>query len=108
MVPERGTRLIQVSFQSHDQNQAAQVANELVEAYKSNYRQTHYDATTETSGWLTTQLTDLKTNVEEAEKKLTEFEKANGDSELQYGYPRRAGWERIQREQRRLQQRRDS
>lgn len=78
VVPERGTRLIQVSFQSHDQNQAAQVANELVEAYKSNYRQTHYDATTETSGWLTTQLTDLKTNVEEAEKKLTDFEKANG------------------------------
>src|ERR1700722_13045985 len=78
VVPERGTRLIQVSFQSHDQNQAAQIANQLVEAYKSNYRQTHYDATTETSGWLTTQLTDLKTNVEEAEKKLTDFEKANG------------------------------
>lgn len=78
VVPERGTRLIQVSFQSHDQNQAAQIANQLVEAYKSNYRQTHYEATTETSGWLTTQLTDLKTNVEDAEKKLTEFEKANG------------------------------
>jgi succinoglycan biosynthesis transport protein ExoP len=78
VVPERGTRLIQVSFQSHDQNQSAQVANQLVEAYKSNYRQTHYDATTETSSWLTTQLTDLKTNVEEAEKKLTDFEKANG------------------------------
>jgi len=76
--PERGTRLIQVSFQSHDQSLAAQVANQLVEAYKSNYRQTHYDAITETSGWLTTQLTDLKTNVEQAEKKLTDFEKANG------------------------------
>lgn len=78
VVPQRGTRLILVSFQSHDQSQAAAVANQLVEAYKSNYRQTHYDATTETSGWLTTQLTDLKTNVEEAEKKLTDFEKANG------------------------------
>jgi polysaccharide biosynthesis transport protein len=78
VVPERGTRLIQVSFECHDQNLSAEVANELVEAYKSNYRQTHYEATTETSGWLTTQLTDLKTNVEQAEKKLTEFEKANG------------------------------
>jgi capsular exopolysaccharide synthesis family protein len=78
VVPKRGTRLIEVSFESHDQAQAAQVANEVIEAYKSNYRQTHYDATTETSGWLTTQLTDLKSNVEEAEKKLTEFEKANG------------------------------
>ena len=78
VVPERGTRLIQVSFQSHDQNLAAEIANQLVEAYKSNYRQTHYEAITETSGWLTTQLTDLKTNVEQAEKKLTDFEKANG------------------------------
>ncbi|MGB6687386.1 MAG: polysaccharide biosynthesis tyrosine autokinase [Terracidiphilus sp.] len=78
VVPERGTRLIQVSFSSHDLNLAAEVANQLVEAYKSNYRQTHYDAITETSGWLTTQLTDLKTNVEQAEKKLTDFEKANG------------------------------
>lgn len=78
VVPERGTRLIQVSFQSHDQDQAAQVANALVEAYKSNYRKTHYDATKETSGWLTSQLSDLKKNVEDAEKKLTDFEKANG------------------------------
>jgi capsular exopolysaccharide synthesis family protein len=78
VLPERGTRLIQVSFQSHDQDQAALVANQMIEAYKSNYRQTHYDATTETSGWLTTQLTDLKSNVEEAEKNLTAYEKANG------------------------------
>ena len=78
VVPERGTRLIQVSFECHDQNLSAEVANQLVEAYKSNYRQTHYDAITETSGWLTTQLADLKTNVEQAEKKLTDFEKANG------------------------------
>ncbi len=78
VVPERGTRLIQVSFQSHDQNLSAAIANQLVEAYKSNYRQTHYDATTETSGWLTTQLSDLKNNVEQAERKLTDFEKANG------------------------------
>lgn len=78
VTPQRGTRLIQVSFQSHDQSQAAQVANQLVEAYKSNYRQTHYAAISETSGWLTTQLTGLKSNVEEAETKLTDFEKANG------------------------------
>jgi succinoglycan biosynthesis transport protein ExoP len=78
VVPMRGTRLIQVSFQSHDPKQAERVANQLVESYKSNYRQTHYDAISETSGWLTTQLTGLKSNVEEAEKKLTDFEKANG------------------------------
>jgi succinoglycan biosynthesis transport protein ExoP len=78
VLPGRGTRLIQVSFESHDQNQAARVANALIDAYKSHYLQSHYEATTETSSWLTTQLSDLKANVEDSEKKLTDFEKANG------------------------------
>lgn len=78
VLPNRGTRLIQVSFQSHDQNQAAQIANALIDAYKSHYLQSHYEATTEASSWLATQLSDLKANVEDSEKKLTDFEKANG------------------------------
>jgi succinoglycan biosynthesis transport protein ExoP len=78
VLPNRGTRLIQVSFESHDQEQAADVANALIDAYKSHYLQSHYEATTETSNWLTAQLSDLKTNVEESQKKLVEFEKANG------------------------------
>jgi polysaccharide biosynthesis transport protein len=78
VLPIRGTRLIQVSFESHDQNQAAEIANALIEAYKSHYLQSHYEATTETSTWLTTQLSDLKADVEDSEKKLTDFEKANG------------------------------
>ena len=76
--PVHGTRLIQVTFESHDPKQAAQIANAIIEAYKSQYLQSHYDATTETSSWLTAQLSDLKTNVQDAEKKLTDYEKANG------------------------------
>ena len=78
ILPNRGTRLIQVSFQSHDQIQAAQIANALIDTYKNRYLQSHYEATTETSNWLATQLSDLKGNVEDSEKKLTDFEKANG------------------------------
>ena len=78
VLPNRGTRLIQVSYESHDQNQAAQIANALIDAYKSRYLQSHYEATTETSNWLSTQLADLKADVEDSEKKLTDFEKANG------------------------------
>ena len=33
---------------------------------------------TETSDWLTKQLSDLKANVEDSEKKLTDFEKESG------------------------------
>jgi succinoglycan biosynthesis transport protein ExoP len=76
--PIHGTRLIQVTYESHDSKQAAQIANELIESYKSQYLQSHYDATTEASNWLTKQLSDLKKNVEDSEKKLTDFEKETG------------------------------
>lgn len=74
----RGTRLIQVTYSSHDPKQAARIANALIDSYKSQYLQSHYTATSETSDWLAKQLTELKDNVQESEKKLTDFEKENG------------------------------
>jgi capsular exopolysaccharide synthesis family protein len=76
--PTHGTRLIKATYESYDPKQAALVANALIDSYKKQYLQTHYDATTEASTWLTKQLSDLKANVEESEKKLTEFEKETG------------------------------
>ena len=76
--PIRGTRLIQATYQSHDPKQAAQIANALIDSYKSQYLQSHYEATSEASDWLTKQLSDLKANVEDSEKKLTDFEKESG------------------------------
>jgi succinoglycan biosynthesis transport protein ExoP len=76
--PIRGTRLIQVSYDSQDPRQAAQIANAIIESYKNQYLRSHYNATSEASDWLTQQLAELKTNVEESEKKLTDFEKETG------------------------------
>jgi capsular exopolysaccharide synthesis family protein len=76
--PIHGTRLIQVTFESHDARQAAQIANAIIDSYKTQYLQSHYDATSEASDWLTKQLLDLKSNVEDSEKKLTDFEKESG------------------------------
>ncbi len=81
----RGTRLIQVTYESHDPSQAAQIANALIDSYKSQYLQSHYDATSETSAWLTKQLSALKSNVEDSEKKLTDFEKESGILSFQAG-----------------------
>lgn len=78
VTPVRQTRLIQVSYQSRDPKQAARIANALVESYKNQYLQSHYDATSEASEWLTKQLSNLKANVEDSEKKLTDFEKDSG------------------------------
>lgn len=74
----RGTRLIEVTYQSHDPKQAAEIANALIDSYKSQYLQSHYAATSETSDWLAKQLTELKNNVQDSEKKLTDFEKESG------------------------------
>jgi capsular exopolysaccharide synthesis family protein len=76
--PVHGTRLILVTYESHNPKQAAQIANALIDSYKSQYLQTHYDATSEASDWLTKQLGELKTNVEDSEKKLTDYEKESG------------------------------
>ena len=78
MQPIRGTRLIAVSFDDHNPNRAAVLANTLIESYKNQYLQSHYSATSEASDWLTKQLEDLKQNVEQSEKKLTDFEKETG------------------------------
>jgi polysaccharide biosynthesis transport protein len=77
--------LIEVTYESHEPKQAAQIANALIDSYKNQYLQSHYDATTETSMWLTKQLSDLKTNVGDSEKKLIDFEKANGIISLSSG-----------------------
>ncbi len=76
--PIRGTRLIQVVYESHDPQQAAIIANAIIDSYKQQYLQSHYNATSEASDWLTKQLSELKTNVEDSEKKLTDFEKESG------------------------------
>ena len=76
--PVRGTRLIQVVYQSHDPEQAARIANAIIESYKNQYLQSHYNATSEASDWLTKQLSELKSNVEDSEKKLTDFERESG------------------------------
>jgi len=76
--PIRGTRLIQVAYNSQDPIQAAQIANSIIESYKNQYLQSHYNATSEASDWLTRQLSQLKANVEESEKRLTDFEKETG------------------------------
>jgi len=76
--PIHGTRLIRVTYESQDPKQAAEIANSLIDRYKNQYRQSHYSAAAETSDWLTAQLSDLKANVEDSAKKLTDFEKESG------------------------------
>jgi capsular exopolysaccharide synthesis family protein len=89
--PIHGTRLIAVTYESHDANQAAQIANAVIDSYKSQYLQSHYQATSEASEWLTRQLSELKKNVEDSEKKLTDFERETGILSLDMMTPANSG-----------------
>ena len=74
----KGTRLIEIHYTDPNPVQAAAVANAVVDAYLSNYRQTRYDATANASTWLASQLVDLKDKVQDSQEKVVEFERDNG------------------------------
>lgn len=76
--PVEGTRLIRVTYNSRNPKRAADIANGLVDSYRKQYLQSHYQAVSQASDWMTKQLADLKANVESSEKRLTDFEKSSG------------------------------
>jgi capsular exopolysaccharide synthesis family protein len=76
--PVRGTRIIEVKFMSPEPQVAADVANTLVNDYLEQYFRTRYAATAQASDWLGKQLSDLKTEVEESQTRVTKLQKEAG------------------------------
>ncbi len=73
-----GTRMIEVRFRNRDPQLAANVANTLVGDYLEQYFRTRYNATAQASEWLSKQLAELKSQVEEAQEKVVEYQKEAG------------------------------
>ncbi len=71
--PGKGTRLVDVSFESVDRNLAATVANTLAEEYIEHNLETKWNATQKASGWLQRQLSTLKAQLEASETALHEY-----------------------------------
>jgi polysaccharide biosynthesis transport protein len=73
----RGTRVVEVSFDSTDPDLAARVVTMLVSGYmKYNFRKT-YDATRQASGWMEQQLGELKARVEQSQRAMVDYERRN-------------------------------
>ena len=72
------TLLIQIRFRSRDAALSAAVVNELIRAYSQQETELHLQATSQASGWLESQLKDLKARVEQDQQRLTEFQRAHG------------------------------
>jgi polysaccharide biosynthesis transport protein len=76
--PVRGSRLVEVSFTSHDSRLAQKVTNTLVSQFiDQNYRN-RYVTTMEASEWLSAQLNDLRQKVSESNQAVAEYQKKYG------------------------------
>lgn len=76
--PIRNSRLIEVSFSSHDPKLAQKVTNTLVTQYiDQNYRH-RYATTMQASEWLSNQLYDLRQKVEQANQAVAEYQRKYG------------------------------
>ncbi len=71
------SRLMEVYFESTDPILAARILNAHLDNFKAQNIQSRYDATTEASRWLGTQLSDLKLKVEKSENDRINYERQN-------------------------------
>jgi capsular exopolysaccharide synthesis family protein len=76
--PVRNTRLVEVSFTSHDPLLAAKVTNAAVDLFIDRNFKTRYEATIQASEWLSGQLSDLRQKVERTNEALVDYQKKNG------------------------------
>ena len=69
---------IEVSFQSHSAESAAQVANAIVDTYIADILASRRNAAHDAGGWLRDRLAELRAQVAEAESAVVDFKTKNG------------------------------
>ena len=79
---DTASRLISVSFASHDPNMAALVTNTVVAAFVDDTYRDQHDAIVKSSEWLARQLDDIRTRMEESNRSLVEFQKSIGVADV--------------------------
>ncbi len=71
------SRLMDVSFESTDPQLAARIVNAHITSYIEQNFRSKYEATTQASTWLTSQLDDLRVKVQKSEDALITYERQN-------------------------------
>jgi polysaccharide export outer membrane protein len=72
------TLLIQIRFRSRDAALSAAVVNALIRDYGQQNSESRVQATAQASGWLESQLVDLKAQVDRDQQRLAAFQSAHG------------------------------
>jgi succinoglycan biosynthesis transport protein ExoP len=78
VAPVAGTRLIEVSYTNSDPKLAAAAVNSLIQGLVDYNFQTRYTATSEASEWLGKQLSDLRGDSEQLQRKVAELQRDSG------------------------------
>lgn len=73
-----GTRIFEVHYLDQNPDMAAKVVNTLVDDYLARNVKVRYDATIQVGSWLSKELDQQKARVEEAEKKLADYQRETG------------------------------
>ena len=74
----KGTRLIEIRFRSTDPKLAADIVNQLSNSYVDQYYKSEFQASTQISDFLASQLKELQAKVQESQHKLIDYQKENG------------------------------
>ena len=72
------TQAVEITFRNADPNLAREIVNHLVSAYTQRTFMTRYNDTMKASDWLSGQLAQLKSAVEESQSKLSKLQKQTG------------------------------
>ncbi|MCG3862855.1 MULTISPECIES: polysaccharide biosynthesis tyrosine autokinase [unclassified Photobacterium] len=73
ITPIDKTQLVMVTYTSKDPTLAANIANAVGQAYINYYVDINEETNKKASKWLTSRLTELKTQLNDSEKKLTDY-----------------------------------
>ncbi len=76
--PIKRSRLVEVSFESHDPKLAATVVNTVASNYVEQRLEVRWEATQKASEWLSQQLQGLKARLEKSENELQKYAQENG------------------------------
>ena len=76
--PLPGTKLLEVTYSDQNPQRAADVVNHLVQGLINFTIQSHTDSTSQTSSWLTSQLSDLRRQSELLQAKVVAMQKQTG------------------------------
>jgi len=79
---DSSSRLISVSFAAHDPRTAAQVANELVSEFNYENSKALHEAIVQSSAWLSQQLDDIRSKMDQSNEALVAFQKKTGIVDL--------------------------